>query len=300
MPAGDLIEQAEVVVEFARRMSPITGPFLAGSVGFGIVQELIHTAHALPYALIHEAVVVLGEHHHLQHIAVAPRIPIIDDFIGFSVQRKPPFVLPFQVRNSDAVVQFLVQALGNDGIDLVHLCVQKIVRPCQKSTYLSAAEVDDLVGVIGEVAPIVLAVQVGGKHPRGALTLHPYAIDDLIQEASLAFCQLGKDEVAECIVVGSLLGLHGLAVARALVGEIIGGNIHLPLVIEALLSTLNQPLLVVARETVPSGSVGIRRIVYPFLVANKPLRYLLLGILPRETVALLGTKYPQRKDKEEN
>ena len=165
MPAGDLIKQAEVVVEFARRMSPITGPFLAGSVGFGIVQELIHTAHALPYASIHEAVVVLGEHHHLQHIAVAPRIPIIDDFIGFSVQRKPPFVLPFQVRNSDAVVQFLVQALGNNGIDLVHLCVQEIVRPCQKSAYLSAAEVDDLVGVIGEVAPIVLAVQVGGKHP---------------------------------------------------------------------------------------------------------------------------------------
>ena len=140
--------------------------------------------------------------------------------------------------------------------------------------------------MVGEVAPRGLSMQVRREHPTRALTLHPYTVDNLVKEASLAFRQLRKYQVAQSKVIRFLLALHDLALAGALVSQVVRRHIHLPLVVQALLAALDECLTAGTNQTIPPRSVSIGGKWHPCLTAHQRGRHLCFCKLTREVIAL--------------
>ena len=139
LPVRHRSKHIQVVKQFAGSVSPIGGSFLAGTVCLHVVHELIHALHRPPYAAVHHLFIVLREHHHLQHIAVAPRVPVVHHLPWLQMKRQPPLSVPRQVRHRDALVQRLFQPRRNNGVHLIKLLMEEIVCPCQERRHLAAA-----------------------------------------------------------------------------------------------------------------------------------------------------------------
>ena len=184
--------------------------------------------------------------------------------------------------------------------------MEEVIYPRQHGTEISRTQINHLFAIIGQRAFGALAYQMGRKYPGSHLATIKCSIYQLVDKPSFSFGKFGKHQDVDCFPVGLIGILHNVPFAATFIFQIIGGADYFPSVIKHFLSGTNQIFFIGTQQSIPTGTVGISRIRYPFLIHHQYLFQLFfttgsfLQKIPFSICMCRDTCYNKQAERKEN
>ena len=165
----------------------------------------------------------------------------------------------------------MTQALRDYRIYFIERIMEEVIYPRQHGTEVSRTQINHLFAIIGQRAFGGLTYQMGRKYPGSHLATIKCSIYQLVDKPPFSFGKFGKHQDVDCFPVGLIGILHNVPFATAFIFQIVGGADYFPFVIKHFLSGTNQIFFIGTQQFVPTSTVGISRIRYPFLIHHQYL-----------------------------
>ena len=126
-----------------------------------------------------------------QPVGTDPRIPVVG---RAAREAHPAEIVAGETGRQDAAVDLQADALGDERRDLGEQIAHQVVGPGEQAGGLGGEQIDDRLGDVGQPRAGLLRAEMGRDAPEGLLAGKPDAVDDLVDEAALAFHALGDHE----------------------------------------------------------------------------------------------------------
>ena len=165
----------------------------------------------------------------------------------------------------------MTQALRDYRIYFIERIMEEVIYPRQHGTEVSRTQINHQFAIIGQRAFGALAYQMGRKYPGSHLATIKCSIYQLVDKPSFSFGKFGKHQNIDCFPVGLIRVLHDIAFATAFIFQIVGGADYFPFVIQLFFTGADKRFFISTQQSIPTGTVGISRIRYPFLIHHQYL-----------------------------
>ena len=92
-------------------MSPIGWAFLAGAVGFAVIDEMIDRPYRFIDRFGQSVGIVFEQHETLEYAKVTPRVPVVYHISRLVIHGHPPEMIGFKIRFQDTLLHFVAHSL---------------------------------------------------------------------------------------------------------------------------------------------------------------------------------------------
>ena len=173
----------------------IARAFVAAAVLSIKIEEALRGAADLAGEVHAHLLVPAGDKRRGQHVFVDPGVPVVDRVVV--TQPHPEIVHAGQIRNKDALFDFIFDSLRNLTADFTQLIAQKIERPGHGRARFCGEEIKRdlfMLDVHQRVVRRAVIAPVRGDGPGGFLADRPDTVDDLVDKAALVLDALSRDQ----------------------------------------------------------------------------------------------------------